>query len=322
MSALTKLKKEWCKRKYDEGPPTEPLWAGAKLGPSNILGVAPGVKVIAGRATGEEALVFFVRRKESDPTKILATSFIPPAFGEIPTDLVEVDAFRALQVECGMGIGPPKGTGGCVVEGVLAGEKDRGRFLLSAGHVLAPDGRWNLTDEIHWAPRSVTSTPTNTLLGHTAVIAELRRDPELMIDAGLVRLDGSVEVSPDIICHRTRTLPNVTGDARTGQPVWKCGASTGFTQGKVLCVNGCFWVEVPSHPEKWVFLRHQLVLDSEPGKPVFAGPGDSGSVVVADGESPRVAGLLVAGSLPTGLFLANPIGEVLKQMGTGWQIDS
>lgn len=322
MATIERVKKQSCEDMFKAGPPVDPpRGPDGKLGPSNLLGVASARKVVAGKASDENAVVFFVREKAQDRSEVDEDSFIEPEIDGVPTDIVEVDSFRALQVHSGMGISEPRGTGGCVLLGKLDGAQPQDRFLLTAGHVLAPAGHWSTSDPIDWNPRLAQPVLVNTLLGHTAKVTPLTRGP-LQVDAGLVRLDGPLQVSSSVNCHLVRTLPKAMKPGRVNDKVWKCGATTDFTQGVIRATDACFWVEFPEHPQRWVFFDQQLLLESDAGTDPFAGPGDSGSVVVLDGEFPGVAGLLVAGSLPRGLYLANPLALVLKKLGTDWQIDA
>lgn len=98
-----------------------------------------------------------------------------------------------------------------------------------------------------------------------------------------------------------------TAPARLGMAVQKYGRTTGHTRGRITGVNATMNVNFRDNTARF---SGQIVVSGTG----FSGPGDSGSLIVADGSGAaarRPVGLLFAGSQTT--TLANPIDLVLDR---------
>lgn len=98
-----------------------------------------------------------------------------------------------------------------------------------------------------------------------------------------------------------------TATARLGMAVQKYGRTTGHTKGRITGVNATMNIGFRDRQARF---SGQIVVAGAG----FSGPGDSGSLIVADGagsDDRRPVGLLFAGSQTT--TLANPIDLVLDR---------
>ena len=105
------------------------------------------------------------------------------------------------------------------------------------------------------------------------------------------------------------TWPSETAAAEPGMRVFKCGATTGFTEGIVVDVA------YPDHPfiegRSWRAPK-QLLVDSRDSELNFSVQGDSGAALLDDAG--RIIGLLW-GSTANGQGIASPIEPVLDCLG-------
>ncbi len=61
----------------------------------NVVGVAPGVRMVQGKPTGERCLVVYVERK-IPRTKLKEDEILPREIEGVPVDVVEVGRVDAL----------------------------------------------------------------------------------------------------------------------------------------------------------------------------------------------------------------------------------
>lgn len=186
------------------------------------------------------------------------------------------------------------------------------QFILSNNHVLARTNKASLGDDIvqpglidagcrkiasdavadlsSYVPlrfKAKGQTPLNTV---DAAVAQVR--------SGAVRTDGAIL---DI-----GTLSNATAVDRVGCAVQKSGRTTGLTKGSISAVD--VTVNVNYGSGKTARFVDQFLVT--PGS--FSAGGDSGSLIVRDGTTPRAVGLLFAGSSSS--TIANPIQSVLSSL--------
>ncbi|MFD1148959.1 chymotrypsin family serine protease [Saccharothrix hoggarensis] len=285
-----------------------------------VVGVDLGEKTVAGRATGEPAIVVFVRHK--GPAAQFA---IPPDVLGVPTDVVE-DSFaphhtiaspesvsgaeRHELLVGGIGIGPSRAirfvppdvpeADDYVVAGTLGAlVTPRRRHLvmaLTSFHVACVDDAWAVGDPMVHPSRVDGGHPVHDRVGALARAA----------------LSGSVDAAA-IMLTTPHVRPEVVGlgpvrgwaDARVGQRVRKRGRTTAVTEGVVASTDAAvtldFGVGIGVRT-----LRDQIRVES----PRFGDHGDSGAVLLDDAN--HVVGLYLGGSRDR--VFANPIGPVLDQL--------
>lgn len=190
-------------------------------------------------------------------------------------------------------------------------------FLLSCGHVLAPQNRDCSSNSI------VQPGGSNSL---DDIVAVLDNSPDNIDDA----LDAAIA---KIVCEQTLTRirnfhepVSLLGDyAEKELPpllkrkVFKIGSNTGMTSGWItsLNLNRNLW-----YGDRMMFCRHQNLISIDSEDPnnsndsssanLFSSPGDSGSLVYD--EDGYAVGLLIGGT-ESGLTYALPIEPILNRLG-------
>jgi hypothetical protein len=256
-----------------------------------VLGFCLGEKIKAGKPTGQEALVFFVRRKLPLGGPESPTVILPQSIGSIPTDVVEVGDLRAQSftermrpAPAGASVGHFKVTAGTL--GLWVAPMDDGKALLLAScrHVLAPEG-FNYGDAIlqpgvydggGFAPQDDT-------------VATLSFAAPLHYDRPLVRLlrvfgfplRNEVDfalATPLRQSDATREIvgragyPRRVRDVESGERVFKVGRTTEFTQGACRYVGATLTVGYDAGPATF-----ENVNVYAP----FSEGGDSGSAILS-----------------------------------------
>lgn len=283
----------------------------------NILGIGIGKKLTDGMAMGGTDAVHVYVRAKIPKGQLDEDEKIPPEFGQLPTDVIEVGditAFQSLKswqrfghhrpVSCGVSVGHPSvtaGTLGCVVE------KNGQHFILSNNHVLANCNLAAIGNKIiQPGAADGGASPTHDL----ATLSDFKRldfsGAANEIDAAIALIgdDSQTIVEPEII-DIGRPL-KVVKPAAQYQSVRKHGRTTGHTVGVIMALSVDIWVGYPPHGRAW--FEDQITITGV-GSASFSMGGDSGSLIV-DAVTLEPVGLLFAGS--GSLTLANPIDKVLS----------
>lgn len=216
---------------------------------------------------------------------------------------------RPITVGCSVGhYVITAGTLGAFVR--LDGEDDP--RVLSNNHVLADENRGNPGDEI-LQPGSLDGGRSGAdRIGVLERFVRLETAAVNDVDAALALVDSNVEIDPDIpgVGH-VRDLASVEEIER----VAKLGRTTGRTEGRVSAIE----VDnvVVDFSTGTLRFDEQIEISGTPDGP-FSQGGDSGSLIVADGE-PQAVGLLFAGSDQGGpdgfgVTYANAIAVVLDRL--------
>jgi hypothetical protein len=312
------------------------------LGRENVIGVAVGRKVVAGRETDETCIVVYVEHKESEAT-LRRRDLVPKVLDGVRTDVVATGPFRALAdletlavshtakvrpAPGGVSIAHEKVTAGTL--GILAHRTSGEPVILSNNHVLANSNAGHEGDLILQPGPYDGGKPQDAiakLAGFVPIgfseqdLGSLGRLLERALGAllapmglGLRRLPSgktnlvdaaiATPLSADLVAPEILEIGLVSGtaSANLGTRVKKSGRTTGLTHGRVTALEAT--VEVDYGGKSAVF-RGQIVSD------VPSRGGDSGSLIVD--ESNRALGLLFAGGATTTIL--NPIDAVLAALG-------
>lgn len=311
----------------------------------NIVGVGRGIKNINSYNTNKPALVFFVKKKLS--VSDLRKSHIIPQFLEgVITDVVESGEFRLrnsyepmvsmLGEEIQKDDRPALG-GGCLylfreaspgilkpistatlTYAVTEADSPENIYLLTSGSFLIPKGEFYLGEKVYYSRQLKAATEKNTwIIGTSEKIFRsgtfLKDKAEMNINAGLVKV-GNYNDSR-IREYLLPKLKNGLGVASTETIIkskaeiscYKCGASTGCTEGNVKSSGTA--IEVENHPKgsgKYVFLN-QLIIENK------SLAGDGGALSVNRGTD-RGVGMLNGGSDTSGFSFYSNINEVLTSL--------
>jgi hypothetical protein len=301
----------------------------------NVVGTGLGFAVRGRERTDEPSRVVFVQRKV-EAAALHPRDLVPPFWGELPTDVIEVGHIRALQKRTDRWVPAPggvsighwaitAGTLGIVVKDALGG-----RVILSNNHVLANSNAAEIGDPIYqpgpldggtemiarlqaFVPITFTDSPgvcpfagaaasiangLAHLLGSSHRLRAIQQDESAnLVDAAIAR-----PLSDDLVEEAILELPYPTkiDDAGLGDVIRKSGRTTGTTEGTVIAVDVTVDVD---YGGKMGRFEHQFM-----GGPMSAG-GDSGSACLSDGD---LVGLLFAGSEQVTIF--NPIREVFAAL--------
>jgi hypothetical protein len=288
---------------------------------ANIIGIGVGTKVIAGTTeTGQEALRVYVRVK-IPPGQLSPQEIVPPRFGNLPTDVMEIGDVLALQslqtwqrfsrhrpASCGVSLGHPDitvGTLGCLVE------RESRIYILSNNHILAGCNTAAVGDPIlQPGPSDGGSLPGDAIATLSQFAPIVFSGPANSMDAAIAEVNTPADVEPEIIaigCPRTATK-----QATRFQSVRKHGRTTGHTLGIVDDVSADLWVKYRVNNQmRMAWFVDQIAVRGT-GTNAFSSSGDSGSLIV-DAQTLEPVGLLFAES--RSLTIANPIDLVLPHFG-------
>ncbi len=308
---------------------------------ANVVGVAVGRKVTAGRETDETCIVVYVERKLARET-LRRRDRVPEAMDGVRTDVVETGRFTALGLVApeamsrtrrvrpapgGVSIAHARVTAGTL--GVLALQDDGGPAILSNNHVLANSNGAKKGDPILQPGPADGGRREDAVAALSAFvpIEFLEQEPGLLgrmaervlepflerMGLGIRRLPSGranlVDAAAAAPLREGLVTPEIlevgrvrgTAGAEIGMRVRKSGRTTGLTQGRITALDASVQVD---YGGPTALFRQQIVSD------VGSRGGDSGSLVVD--EANRAVGLLFAGGATTTLL--NPIDAVLAAL--------
>ena len=280
----------------------------------NVVGIGIGPKLVGNSIEAQEAVRIYVRVK-IPRNEIGANELVPPSFGNLPTDVIEIGDVTAFPVtktwdrqkknrptSCGVSVGHPlitAGTLGCLVE------KDDKKFILSNNHVLADCNTAAISDKIiQQGKADGGSSPSEDI----ATLTEFKpidfTGAANDIDAAIAKLDQAGTVEEEIIDIGSPLKTTVS--AALFQSVRKHGRTTGHTVGVITDLSVDIWVGYGTSGRAW--FENQFAVTGIYGQ-IFSQGGDSGSLIV-DAVKLNPVGLLFAGG--GGLTFANKIDDVLN----------
>ncbi len=226
-----------------------------------------------------------------------------------PSDLTDPRLNFPRPVPIGVSTGQFDVTAGTIAARVVAGSDV---FALSNNHVYANRNRADVGDNI-LQPGTVDggANPTDAI----ATLHDFEPIrfcepfpicPENRIDAAIASTTTD-QLGNSTPSNGYGTPQSETAAPRLGMAVQKYGRTTGHTKGRITGINASINVGFRDRTARFT---GQIVVSGSG----FSGPGDSGSLIVADGsgsDDRRPVGLLFAGSATT--TLANPIDLVLDR---------
>ena len=144
------------------------------------------------------------------------------------------------------------------------------KYVVSTSQILAPDGA-NLGDLIV-QPSVIDSPQRGYALAKLSVISRLAPGSVNDLDAALGTLNTVVPSTPRI---KYLGRPSGVVDPRIGMNVRKTGRTSGFTEGRVLCIDAKVKLIRDNH---LLFIQDQFIAMSEDS--IFAESGDEGSFLL------------------------------------------
>jgi hypothetical protein len=199
------------------------------------------------------------------------------------------------------------GTLGALVEDGI------GQYILSNNHVIGllnHAHKGGLITQPGLADTQCTRTKRNSVATFSrSVKMTFARRKTNTVDASIaITQPGLVE--PQI--RNIGDIASTTVSAGIAMAVQKMGRTTCLTSGEVSAVgvNVTVGYDKLSGKVKPANFVNQIMIAGKG----FAGPGDSGSLILTEEACPQAVGLLFAGS-DNGATLANPISDVLTGLG-------
>ena len=274
-----------------------------------VTGVGTGYKIKDGKETDELAIVVYVAKKIFDEK--LIEEKIPSEIEGIKTDVLEgIFKFQIHEMEYGeafadpgrydplvggISIGSRRVVSGYVYTGtlgiVISDRNTSTKYLLSNWHVLYLQGSGSNGDIIAQPSLPDGGVSTNNNVG-TNVRGVINESVDCAIATTVYR---------NSTANTIRNIGTINGYdlAVINRMVQKRGRTTGLTRGRIIDLN--FSVSVEGRT-----FRNQIRITS-PSR--FAGPGDSGSVIV-DESTKFVVGLHFASTVDGTTTVANQINRV------------
>jgi hypothetical protein len=186
-------------------------------------------------------------------------------------------------------------------------------YALSNNHVFAVENMAKLGDPIIQPGqadngcRSTAADQIGTLANY--VTLNFSRNATNVVDAAAAAVTTST-VSNATPSNGYGTPSASTVTATMNMAVEKYGRTTVLTHGSVTGLDATVKIRYDKgHTATFV---HQIIITGTNGS-AFSDSGDSGSLIVTDNANHNPVGLLFAGSTST--TIANPIGDVLSQLG-------
>ncbi len=275
----------------------------------NVVGIGAAQKRVAGRATGEPAVVAYVSRK-LPPDALRLDERVPPMLdvdGEaVRTDVIEAGESRFVDVDTatyrpvrgGCQILTAGGTG--TAGAVMYDRRDQQIVLLTNRHVLTTDASPTFLP----ADLAVYQPMGGGVVGTSKRIAPIARASlgaigyqyEQTVDAGIVSVNPSVAVQFDVVEIAGRH-PFVVLPPFEGLEVVRRGFRTQLRTGTVEAVDVTVIVKARNGDRHRV--GPSVFAIRSPERLISAMGGDSGSLVV-DAAGGAARGLVFASSETSG----------------------
>lgn len=293
----------------------------------NVHGLGVATKIVEGKPTRTLCVRLYVVQKL--PESVLPRKArLPKSIDGVPTDVIEAPRARFHAPLCSVnravrqrpitgGISAAhyavnRATLGCFCHSTRASEANL-LFMLSCNHAFANTNAGARGDRIlQPSPGDGGGgSPDGDVVGRLARFVRLRLDGSTpnRVDAAIAQVNSNVGVRNGI-CSIGRLIG--TKDAIPNMKVRKHGRKTGYTEGVVTGID--FDWTLMYGTSGWALFEDQLFIEPlAPSYPKFAGPGDSGSVVVMKSK-PYAVGLYFAGADDGSYGLANPISAVCSAL--------
>jgi hypothetical protein len=190
---------------------------------------------------------------------------------------------------------------------------DNKYYALSNNHVFAVENKAQLGDTIIQPGqadngcRSTGADQIGTLANYVPL--DFSRSRTNVVDAAAAEVSTST-VGNSTPANGYGTPSSSITTAALNMAVQKYGRTTVLTHGSVTGLDAT--IKVRYDKGNTATFVHQIVITGNNGS-AFSDSGDSGSLIVTDNSTVSPVGLLFAGSTST--TIANPIGDVLQQLG-------
>ncbi len=190
-------------------------------------------------------------------------------------------------------------------------------YILSNNHVLANQNkakRGELIVQPGLADVQCVRSQSNAVATFSRAIKLKFGGHKNFVDAAIAAVEPG-QVNPQILF--IGDIASSEDDAPVlGMGVQKMGRTTCVTTGIISALDANVKINysdtMKPHLAKFV---NQIQITGSAHTPTFAGPGDSGSLILTQDSCPLAVALLFAGSSDGSLTFANPISEVTSRLG-------
>jgi hypothetical protein len=213
-----------------------------------------------------------------------------------------------------------KHTRGCFsgTLGSMVEDADENEYILSNNHVLADTNKakpGQLILQPGLVDTACLRAKSNAVATFSSSVKIRFGGPNNQVDTALAAVVPG-QVTPYIM-FVGGIADTVVSEPTIGMLVQKMGRTTCLTTGAVQALDTNVTInysEVPKKPRLANFIN-QILLTGSILTPTFGAAGDSGSLVVTQGDCPQAVALLFAGNT-SGFIIANPITAVLSATNT------
>lgn len=221
---------------------------------------------------------------------------------QVPIKAVQSTEFQAYLLEVGSKIALHDSERTGSLGGIAWDLTEKQWVILSNNHVLA-------------ACNEASQGSTIVHQASKQAIGALERFCPLKLPPERNRVDAAIgRIHEQWLPQDGQTWQASMGQAQIGERVYKQGATTGLTYGKIVSLNSALRVNYGALGI--LNFEDSLVIRGENGK-VFSKPGDSGSLV--KNERGEIVGLLYAGDHSGKLSFANSIQEVCQALNIAFE---
>lgn len=291
----------------------------------HILGFGRGLKITNSFMTSKPCLTIFVKKKLPQDS-LDSSNIISSEIDGVITDVVQsgktlTHAGEVRPAVGGLSISNAYRKGGGTIAYAVT-DKDNKLYILSCSHVLCRDiTNVTLNDRIiQPSPSKGGILPVSSIaLLDKWIPLKISEDPPDNLD-DYNEVDAAIAlVNYNLPCnHKTLLFPKLldgtiirsTTNVNPGEVVWKIGASTNKTYGKVISVNTFYFIESTIGK---AYFKNQIIVNM---KSDF---GDSGALGVSSNK--KAFGMLIAGCKPNTTFFC-PIDKTLELLNVNFAFPS
>lgn len=200
--------------------------------------------------------------------------------------------------------------------GSMVQDTEGNQYILSNNHVLADQNKakpGQLIVQPGLIDVQCLKAPSNAVATFSRTIRLKFGGARNTVDAAIAAVEEG-EVSSDIL-----NIGEIASSPATpilGMGVQKMGRTSCLTSGVIAGLDAHVKVNYSEKKKpKMAKFVNQILVTGGSITPTFSAPGDSGSLIVSQNGCPQPVALLFAGSADGSVTIANPISEVLSDLG-------
>lgn len=192
-------------------------------------------------------------------------------------------------------------------------DADDNEYILSNNHVIADQNKakpGRLIVQPGLVDVACLKAPSDAVATFSRAVKLNFGGGKNTVDAAIAAVDSG-DVSPEILM--IGEIAGSVGTPAVGLAVQKMGRTSCLTTGVIAALDANLKINYSDTKKpKLATFVNQIIVTGSPATPTFGIPGDSGSLILTQGDCPQAVALLFAGS--TSVTIANPISEVLSKL--------